>query len=184
MFKRIFHCLLILCLAFVFSGCLIRTYSVRKDRVDQEVSGNRGYLQGASPADEEVQPQKKRKTFVIEFEMSSPFREKEEKKGMETDEIIEESGNLGYVTGGPQEDYSEAVYPYEREEVNLEVEDNLVAELGFVEYEVQEGDTLQKISKKFYGTYRKWKKIYDANEGAIKDPNRIKPGMIILVPEE
>ncbi|MFC1594609.1 LysM peptidoglycan-binding domain-containing protein, partial [Candidatus Omnitrophota bacterium] len=54
----------------------------------------------------------------------------------------------------------------------------------FVEYEVQNGDTLQKISKKFYGTYRKWNKIYQANIETLTDPNRIKPGMTILVPEE
>lgn len=36
-------------------------------------------------------------------------------------------------------------------------------------YKVKKGDCLWKISKKFYGTGTKWKKIYDANKKVIED---------------
>ncbi len=50
------------------------------------------------------------------------------------------------------------------------------------DYTVQKDDTLQTISKKFYNSYSKWPKIYDANKEIIKDPNRIKPGITITIP--
>ena len=49
-------------------------------------------------------------------------------------------------------------------------------------YEVQKGDTLQEISQKFYGTTTKWKKIANANKGAIKDPNKLVVGTKIQIP--
>jgi nucleoid-associated protein YgaU len=52
-----------------------------------------------------------------------------------------------------------------------------------IEYTVEEGDTLQKISKKFYGAARKWPEIYEANKGALKDASKIYPGQVIIIPE-
>ena len=43
-------------------------------------------------------------------------------------------------------------------------------------------DTLQKISKKVYGSHGKWTKIYDANKDKIKNPNFVKPGTVITIP--
>ena len=50
------------------------------------------------------------------------------------------------------------------------------------EYTVQKGDTLQKISKKFYGSYGKWARIYDANKEKMKSPESLKVGMKLCVP--
>ncbi|MCB9770924.1 MAG: LysM peptidoglycan-binding domain-containing protein, partial [Candidatus Omnitrophica bacterium] len=50
------------------------------------------------------------------------------------------------------------------------------------EYVIQKNDTLQKISKNVYGTYKKWYQIYEANKDIISDPNRIKPGLTIRIP--
>jgi nucleoid-associated protein YgaU len=50
------------------------------------------------------------------------------------------------------------------------------------QYTVQKDDTLQKISKKFYGSYSKWTGIYDANKDKIRDPNFLKPGVILTIP--
>ena len=50
------------------------------------------------------------------------------------------------------------------------------------QYTVQKDDTLQKISKKLYGSYSKWTVIYDANRDVIKDPNFLKPGKILKIP--
>jgi len=49
-------------------------------------------------------------------------------------------------------------------------------------YKVEKDDTLQKISKKMYGSYGKWTKIYDANKAVIKDPNFLKPGITLTIP--
>ena len=49
-------------------------------------------------------------------------------------------------------------------------------------YTVQKDDTLQKISKKLFGSYGKWYKIYEANKNKIKNPNLLKPGMVLTIP--
>jgi nucleoid-associated protein YgaU len=49
-------------------------------------------------------------------------------------------------------------------------------------YTVLKDDTLQKISKKIFGTYAKWYKIYEANKDKIKNPNFVKPGTVLTIP--
>jgi nucleoid-associated protein YgaU len=45
------------------------------------------------------------------------------------------------------------------------------------------GETLQKISQKYYGTTKQWKSIYDANRSALKaGPDRIQVGMRLTIP--
>ena len=41
---------------------------------------------------------------------------------------------------------------------------------------------LASLAKKFYGDPNLWKKIYDANKGVIKNPNRIYPGQTLKIP--
>lgn len=47
---------------------------------------------------------------------------------------------------------------------------------------VQEDETLSSISRMYYGTPNKWQKIVDANPDVIKNPNKIKPGMKLVIP--
>jgi LysM repeat protein len=49
-------------------------------------------------------------------------------------------------------------------------------------YVVREGDTLASISRKFYKSSGRWKKIRDANKSVIDDPAKLKPGMTITLP--
>src|SRR2546423_12468218 len=49
-------------------------------------------------------------------------------------------------------------------------------------YVVREGDTLASISRKFYRSSGRWKKIRDANKSAINDPAKLKPGMTLTIP--
>jgi len=49
------------------------------------------------------------------------------------------------------------------------------------DYVVQKGDSLSKISMNIYGTYFRWEQIYEANKGAIADPNLIYPGQKIKI---
>lgn len=51
-------------------------------------------------------------------------------------------------------------------------------------YIINKGDTLGTISKAKYGTFKKWKSLYEHNKTVIKDPNRIYAGFTIYyVPE-
>ena len=51
-------------------------------------------------------------------------------------------------------------------------------------YIVKKGDSLWKISGKMYGNPLKWSRIYKANKDKIKNPNRIQPGMVLIVPRD
>jgi nucleoid-associated protein YgaU len=49
-------------------------------------------------------------------------------------------------------------------------------------YTVEEGDTLMRISAKFYGTNRKWREIRDANRTVISTDGRVRAGQVIKLP--
>ncbi len=49
-------------------------------------------------------------------------------------------------------------------------------------YRVQPGDSLWKISEKFYGNGNRWKEIYDANKDQIQNPDLIYPNQTLAVP--
>ena len=49
-------------------------------------------------------------------------------------------------------------------------------------YKVQPGDTLSKISKQFYGDANQYMKIFKANTDKLSDPDKIKPGMDLVIP--
>jgi len=49
-------------------------------------------------------------------------------------------------------------------------------------YTVQRGDTLYSIARKFYGDGKHFRRILDANQNKISDPNKIKPGTNLVIP--
>lgn len=49
-------------------------------------------------------------------------------------------------------------------------------------YEVVSGDTLSKIAKREYGNANDWKRIYEANQDILKNPDKIYPGQKLKIP--
>ena len=47
---------------------------------------------------------------------------------------------------------------------------------------VVSGDTLSKISRKYYGNSGDWQKIAEANKAILPDPTKLKVGMVLTVP--
>lgn len=65
-----------------------------------------------------------------------------------------------------------------------DAKDKSVATVVGGTYTVGSGDVLGTISQKVYGTATKWRKIYDANRDVIGgDPNQLKPGMVLRIPQ-
>jgi nucleoid-associated protein YgaU len=157
---------------FILSGCVVRTYQTVKDRVDQDLTGgNRGYLKGQAPKYEATSERKTtRTTQVVEIELHSPIKfekkPKEEPTGKPKEKTQDQTlwGNQGIISREPQ------VMPTEK--VTSE------------KYTVQKNDTLQKISQKFFGTTKKWNKIYELNKDKLKGPDKIYPGQVIDIPVE
>ena len=49
-------------------------------------------------------------------------------------------------------------------------------------FEVKRGDNLWQISRHLYGEGMRYSTIYEANSDQIRDPDRIYPGQIFVVP--
>lgn len=57
------------------------------------------------------------------------------------------------------------------------------ASAGGKSYTVVAGDSLGKISQHFYGKASEYMKIFDANKNVLSDPDKIKPGMTLVIPD-
>jgi nucleoid-associated protein YgaU len=51
-------------------------------------------------------------------------------------------------------------------------------------YVVKYKDQLTEISKKYYGNFIEWKRIYEANKDKIKNPHLIFPGQELVIPKK
>jgi nucleoid-associated protein YgaU len=166
----------------------VRRYIEVKDRIDQDMEeGNAGYISGTPQADDRSEIRKTRKIYVVEVSKSPK----------EAEEVIVESDDAAMNATEPSDEDVE----YESEdtldtlELNEDTQDtmteseNLTTDMpaasssAMVEYTIQKDDTLQKISKKFYNSFSKWSKIYEANKDVIGDPDRIKAGTVIKIPQ-
>ena len=84
--KEINLLVLVCLLSFVINGCSVRTYTVTRERIDQDLSaGNRGYLMGTPKATEDKPRKSTRELQVIEVEMRSS-------KAGKTRSIVTEAG--------------------------------------------------------------------------------------------
>ena len=72
---------------------------------------------------------------------------------------------------------SSAANPFTRKK-EKKSSDRLIPET----YTVEEGDTLMRISAKFYGTNHKWRDIREANKAIISPDGRVKTGQVIKLP--
>ena len=52
-----------------------------------------------------------------------------------------------------------------------------------ISYTVQSGDTLSAISKKFLGNANDYMEIFNANRDQLTDPDKIKPGQVLKIPQ-
>lgn len=161
--KRNLFYFLILGSVLILSGCIARTYSLTKERVDQDLSsGNRGYLIGKAPAEEESAPRKEERTirvFEVEIGESYPTKQVDVPPSSITESAIIES------------------------DLEAPFAETTVPGAPSQKYTVAKNDTLQKISKKFYGTTKKWVKIYSANKDVLKGPDKVYPGQVINIPD-
>ena len=50
-------------------------------------------------------------------------------------------------------------------------------------YTVKSGDTLSKIAKEFLGDATAYMEIFNANKDQLSDPDKIKPGQVLKIPQ-
>lgn len=161
------------------SGCVeTRSYTIMKERQDQSLAGNRGYIQGNVPAG--VSTEKERRVYrehkVLEVEVFTPS---EMKKAKAKRNIPAPVTAPSAVEPMP-EDKSPAEGVFTERDIPRELEET--EEITYDIYVVKKGDTLEKISKEVYGDLKQWKKIYDANKEQLKTPDRIYAGQKLKIP--
>jgi len=178
MLRKLSKGLFLILILFFLSACSVPKVSTRfyiEDipRVVQEMNGNAGYLTGKPKEPIEPPLKKTRKIYILEFskELDQAPRD-EELYGMDLSREIERSN---YEL--PQRTKRVDIPTTQKISLpSFEDGDDLADVIepnstggSFREYKVAEKDTLQKISKKFYDSYSKWHKIYEANKSLIKD---------------
>jgi nucleoid-associated protein YgaU len=52
-----------------------------------------------------------------------------------------------------------------------------------ISYTVQSGDTLSALAKKFLGNANDYMDIFNANRDQLSDPDKIKPGQVLKIPQ-
>jgi len=174
----------------LLSGCLVRMHEVEKPRTDLELTGNRGCLMGTcKPKVSNKNLSRTRKISVVEVEMG-----KHNLKEVKASTVIPEPASSYTFEPDP------APAPWKPEAASANVFDEPVEEVVFdpsvlqkiespepaakeyTEYTVQAGDTLQKISNKFYGTTRNFLKLYEYNKDTLKNKDALRVGQKIKVP--
>ena len=141
------------CIALLMSGCLVRTYTVEKPRVDLDMEGNKGYLVGAT-AEAVSELKQTRPTTVFEVELGSHRPRKRIMRKISPKDTGEEVAAEPYM----EEELFQQDFPIEQRESEPG---------GYTTYTVQDDDTLQKISKKFYGTTKKFLMLYEVNKDVL-----------------
>lgn len=201
--KKILLVILIVFIGIQISGCagwLIRTSTSRQPRVDQEISGNRGFIFGEPDSEPKEPTFTDRKIYRIEIEIPQLLKKKKSApqrpsvRPPKEDKVL--WGNRGYIFGGPGtakavEEVPTTYQPEPEQPPALQIEEETPQVLDIKPeetpqirtYEVRKGDTLQKISHKFYGTSRKWILLYNANKNKLKSPDRVYPGQVLVIPE-
>ncbi len=182
----------------IFSGCTMRSYKQVRDRVDQDMPGNAGYVSGTPVSEDRSDIRKTRTTYVLEIndkkteaELQKVLNEPVASKTSDAETVTptptqnftsdnKDSSSTSASTDRDASDRSSRLMGMDN--APEKSEPMMKEEAVGKEYRVEKGDTLQKISKKFYGGYSKWNKIYEANKNKISNPNRIKPGIVITIP--
>lgn len=191
MFKRMITGLVFAGIAALAAGCVtseqnigsvtVKRYTEDRPRVDQRLSGNAGYLYGESRY-EDKQRKDTRRLYTVEFS-----KENKKKKSVEKTPAL--PGSKSTSTGDESMNtlsLPEDVYSYSEpaETAAYEIAPPVAPEtLLPQQYTIGKEDTLQKIAWKFYGSYRKWTKIYEANKDVLSDPDHLIPGTTIMIPE-
>jgi LysM repeat protein len=174
----------------LLSGCLVRMLEVEKPRTDLELTGNRGCLMGTcKPRASDKKLSRTRKISVVEVELGKHNLEE-----VKASTIIPEPASTYTFDSVPE------AAPWMSETGRMDISEEPVEEVVFdpsvlqkiespepavkeyTEYTVQAGDTLQKISNKFYGTTRNFIKLYEYNKDTIKNKDSLRVGQKIKVP--
>ena len=146
------------------TGCRSATKVTEVPRVDLDLSGgNRGYLIGTPPP-EAAETKTTRRMVWTDIEL--PSFSKPPTRGTAPASLEAFTPPEQAVTAqGPASGEAKMLAQYDT-------------------YVVQKGDSLTSIAAKpeIYGKASRWRRIFDANRGLLKSPDRVRTGMTLKIP--
>jgi len=148
------------------AGCRTSLHQTSLDRVDQNLAeGNRGFLVGLPPPPGERALSRQ----LYEWEIELPAGRVTSRRPAPDTAVPEPAGYPWPSLPAPQH-AGQAGEPLKKAQT----------------YRVQAGDSLWKIANRpeIYGDGNKWRLIYDANREKISDPNRLRAGVVLQIPED
>lgn len=184
--KQVFSLLTAGVLVLSMTGCArITSQVVEKPRVDQELTGNRGYLAGSAAA---PAPNRKRTRQIVQTDIEMPTAQELNPWRVRASAGPGQATAQAAAPSAPAPAPS-SVWPSQpKREIDRgeiegpgEPEDQGIAPAS-TPYTVRKGDTLEKIAAKVYGDSSQWRRIYKANPEKLKSPNRVYPGQELTIP--
>lgn len=109
------------------------------------------------------------------------------KLDIQNGDVKEENGQL-QIKGTARTPYEKDLLWNEIKRVGGDNPTDLMAEIQVANesiyhtHTVEKGDTLGHIAKHYYGKASKYPKIFDANRNILDDPNKIRPGQELVIP--
>ncbi|MFH1778296.1 MAG: LysM peptidoglycan-binding domain-containing protein [Candidatus Omnitrophota bacterium] len=194
------------------AGCArnIEISTIKKERLDQETAGNRGYVKGTSAAIDDPKGEKTREIFRVVVDV--PPYSFDKSKPAPDNEIWGNKGIFQRGTYKPEKTLPKFIPPKQQPqrevvpltlipEEEIKISPDIVElqkeqekqitpgkqvtpekQVKYEQYIVQKNDSLWKIAKKTYGNPNKWRLIYEANLNVIKDPNKLRTGQKLIIP--
>lgn len=153
-------------------GEAVKRYMLEQDVPEDRIRIiSRGKLDAIAPVSDLVGMQKDRNAqfMVAEVEEVMIPYPGESQSAPEAQPVIDESAKQ----------IEEGKYLIEKEEV---VESEV--KVSTKEYVTKKGDTLWEIAKRECGSGHRWKNIYELNKNKIKNPNKLRAGMRLVIPIE
>ncbi len=110
-----------------------------------------------------------------------------EKLNIKDGDVSEENGVLN-IKGQASTQYEKNLLWDKIKEVGGENPSDIKANITvadesvYARHVVKSGESLSKISKHYYGDPMKYKKIFEANSGILKNPDVIHPDQVLVIP--
>jgi len=102
-------------------------------------------------------------------------------RNRQRDQVAPQHNNAWRIVDPPS-----AAAPADRTSRSLRTNEGRSAAVGaprFRTHRVQKGETLSKLAQRYLGDSRRFLELYEANRHLLKDPDDLKVGMVIRIPE-
>ncbi|MBN2137360.1 MAG: LysM peptidoglycan-binding domain-containing protein [Sedimentisphaerales bacterium] len=101
--------------------------------------------------------------------------------GSTADTSQQHSGPVKFISkAGPNTPIGDRPEPNVFDWTRFEAEENRQSEKYYI---LRKNETLSDVARHYYGSPGDWRKIYNANRDTIVDPDKVRPGTKLIIPD-